>query len=333
MKAAVLMVWLGTPQAPDVAAVRRFTGTFLSDPRVVEVPRLIWWLILHGAILPFRPRRTARAYAEIWHEYGDSPLRHYSRAQCAALAKRFADRYGEQVIVANAVTYGSPSIAECLDEFSRQGVEQLIVLPLYPQYSATTSGAVFDQVARKLMATRDIPALNLIRSYHDHPLYIDALAASVEAHWRDHGRGERLLMSFHGIPQRNVDLGDPYLTQARQTCQLLSARLNLRPDQWAISFQSRLGRAQWLQPYTSGLLKEWGELGVASVDVICPAFAADCLETIEEIAIENRDVFFAAGGKTFHYIPCLNDQPAHIDLFQALCEQQLDWRIDAASPV
>lgn len=323
MKLGVLLVWLGTPEAPTVSAVRRFTRDFLSDPRVVEIPRIIWWPLLHGVILPFRPRRTAKAYAELWKHYGDSPLRRYSQAQCERLAERLLDRYGDCVSVAHAASYGRPSIAERLEMFQRDGVDHVVVLPLYPQYSATTTAAVFDQVARTLMRLRDMPGLSVIRGYHDHPMYIDALAASVEAHWREHGRSQRLLLSFHGIPQRNVDLGDPYFKQAQETCQLLSARLGLKPDQWGISFQSRLGRARWLQPYTSELLREWGELGVDSVDVICPAFASDCLETVEEIAIENRDIFLEAGGKVFRYIPCLNDQPLHIDLLQCLCERYL----------
>ncbi|MFT3930099.1 MAG: ferrochelatase [Spongiibacteraceae bacterium] len=322
-KTAVILMNLGTPSAPTVVAIRRYLREFLSDKRVVEIPRLIWYPILYGIILPFRPKRTAAAYQQLWHEYGDSPLRVISAQQLQALSTFWRERNGDDVQFRLAMTYGEPALASVVDELQAQNVEQILLLPLYPQFSATTTGAIYDQVAALFQARRNIPAVNVIKQYFDHPLYIAALAQSVRAHWKQSGRAQRLLMSFHGIPRRNVDLGDPYRAQCEATAQSLAAALGLEAHEWSLSFQSRLGRAEWLQPYTSVVMRELGEAKTASIDVICPAFATDCLETLEEIAIENREIFQRAGGGEFRYIPCLNADAAHIEFLSQLVAEHL----------
>lgn len=321
---AVVLVHLGTPAAPTPVAVRQFLREFLSDRRVVELPRLLWWPILYGLILPFRPRQVARAYQWLWRQWGDSPLRIISERQQKALQRRYSN--DPSLRIERAMTYGQPGLSEVLVQLQREQVQQILLLPLYPQYSATTSGAVADRLGRFVIQQRNVPGIGLVKDYHDHPLYIEALAQSVEAHWRQQGRGVRLLMSFHGIPQRNVDRGDPYFSQCQVTAERLAARLQLAPDEWAMSFQSRLGRAQWLQPYTSQVLNEWGQQSLASVDILCPAFSVDCLETLEEIEVENRQIFKSAGGGDYRYIACLNDGEAHIDLLQELIAQHLPTR-------
>lgn len=322
MSRAVVLVNLGTPSAPTPAAVRQFLRPFLSDRRVVEVPTPLWLPILYGIILPFRSPRVARAYAGLWKEWGDSPLRLITQRQRDALQAHF-NQQDEAVLVEAAMTYGGPSLSSVVDRLYKNGAEHILVLPLYPQYSATTTAAVIDQLAAFTGSVRDIPSINVVKNYHNHPLYIEALAQSVEEHWRQHGRAERLLLSYHGIPRRNVDLGDPYEQQCRETSERLAARLQLMPDQWSISYQSRLGRAEWLQPYTSETLQGLGASGMASVDVMCPAFAADCLETLEEIEVENREIFERSGGGEYRYIPCLNDRAQHIELLAALVKQYL----------
>ena len=312
---AVLLVNLGTPDAPTAPAVRRFLREFLSDPRVIEIPRLLWQIILNLVVLPFRPKRVAHAYASIWQS--DSPMRLILLQQVAALAERLA---GQGIQVVPAMSYGQPSITAALDTLVAQGVEQIIVLPLFPQYSATSSGAVYDAVNRWQLTQRNLPTLTLIKDYYAHPCYIAALAESVRRYQAEHGVADKLLMSFHGIPLPYAERGDPYPERCHQTALLLAQALGLADGQWAISFQSRFGRQEWVKPYTSVLLAEWGSSGVASVQVISPAFSADCLETLEELAIENRDVFVQAGGKGYAYIPALNDDAAHIDLLHALVE-------------
>lgn len=329
MTRAVVLINLGTPVAPTVPAVRRFLRHFLSDRRVVELPRLIWWPILYGLILPFRPRRAVSAYRQLWRQWGDSPLRLISQRQQRALQHALqtvqpqAGKPVDPIRVELAMTYGGPELSDVLAELQRSGIRHVLLLPLYPQYSATTTAAVADRLMEFIRGQRDFPAVSLVKDYYDHPLYIEALAESVQDHWRQHGRGARLLLSFHGIPKRNVDLGDPYQQQCMQTAERLAARLQLTPEQWSVSFQSRLGRAEWLQPYTSDLLQRWGAEGLGSVDIICPAFSADCLETLEEIDIENRQLFERAGGGEYRYIPCLNDDPAHIDLLHSLVMQYM----------
>jgi len=322
-KTAVVLMNLGTPSAPTIASIRRYLREFLSDKRVVEIPRFIWYPILYGIILPFRPKRTAAAYQLLWHEYGDSPLRAISAQQLEAITQYWRAHHNDVTQFRLAMTYGEQSLTNIVDELCAQGIEHILVLPLYPQFSATTTGAIYDRVAALFQTRRNIPSINVLKQYFDHPLYIAALAQSVHTHWEKHGRAQHLLMSFHGIPRRNVDLGDPYRTQCEATAELLAHALGLRAEEWSLSFQSRLGRAEWLQPYTSMVMQTFGEAKMTSVEVICPAFAADCLETLEEIAIENREIFQRAGGGEFRYIPCLNTTAPHIELLAKLVADNL----------
>lgn len=311
---AVILINLGTPESPTPAGVRKFLREFLSDRRVVEIPRLIWWPILYGFILPFRPKRVSEAYQSIWTEEG-SPLKVITESLADKLKAKLDEVQGEQSPkVYCAYTYGSPTIAKQIAQLQSQGVDRILLLPLYPQYSATTTASVYDQYARIIATSRNIPDVRIQKSYCHRPDYIAGLVKSVQAHWQSKAPAEKLLFSFHGIPQRNVDLGDPYQKHCLQTAADVATALNLAPEQWAVSFQSRLGKAQWLQPYTDKLLAEWASEGVASVDVICPAFAIDCLETLEEIDEENRELFLANGGKDYRYIPCLNDSAEHVFL-------------------
>lgn len=327
MKTAVILMNLGTPAAPTAAAFRRYLREFLTDPRVVEIPRLLWYPILYGIILPFRPRRVVAGYQEIWKQFGDSPLRVISGRQVERLREALAQQPGiDAPLVRHAMSYGGPSLPAVVAELEAQRVEHILVLPLYPQFSATTTGPIYDQVAALFQRSRDIPSIAVIKHYYEHPQYIAALAQSVREHWRQHGRAQRLLLSFHGIPQRNVERGDPYFAQCQATAERLADSLQLDAGQWQLSFQSRLGRAEWLQPYTAAVLQRWGEEQLASVDVICPAFAADCLETLEEISVENRERFQHAGGGEFRYIPCLNDGDAHIELMRQLIDEYLPRR-------
>ncbi len=320
-RTAVLYCNLGTPDAPTAAAVRRYLAQFLSDPRVVEIPRLLWLLILHGVILRVRPAKSAAKYARIWTADG-SPLKLWTEKQAKLLQGWLAQR-GHMVPVRYAMRYGQTSIASQLDAFKAEGVTRVLVLPAYPQYSATTTASVFDAVYAWAGRTRLIPELRFVNQYHDDPLYIEALAKRVSKHWQDHGRGDQLVMSFHGLPQRTLQLGDPYHCQCFKTARLLANRLGLQKDQFKVTFQSRLGRAKWLQPYTEPSLVAMARSGVARVDVICPGFTGDCLETLEEIAIEGRNAFLGAGGKEFHHIACLNDQPEWISALCALAQQHM----------
>lgn len=323
MKNAVIIMNLGTPVSPTKKAVRAFLREFLSDPRVVEVPRLLWWCILYGVILPFRTPKVTHAYQSIWGA-SESPLRQITLSQAdklqAALTEKFADN---APVVAYAMSYAGPGLESVVNQLESLEIDNILILPLYPQYSATTTGSIYDSVARLIRSRRNIPQLQVVKDYHRNPIYIQALAESVKKHWQNHGQCEVLLMSFHGIPQRNVDLGDPYYRQCKMTAELLAQELGLTTSQWSLSFQSRLGRAQWLMPYTSDSLQKLGQKGIRSVDVICPAFSADCLETLEEIAVENKEVFIGAGGSEYHLIPCLNDQTMHIEMMVDLVERYL----------
>lgn len=325
-RTGVLLMNLGTPSAPTAGAIRRYLRPFLWDRRVVEVPRPIWWLILHLFILPLRPFRIAHAYRSVWTEQG-SPLMAISRRQQAALQAAL----GAEVPVELAMTYGEPSADGALARLKAAGVTRLLVLPLYPQYSATTTAAAMDAVFRVLMADRDPPELRIIRQYHDDPGYIEALARSVESYWARHGRGEHLLLSFHGIPQRNLLRGDPYHCHCHKTTRLLAERLGVGPGSISLSFQSRLGRLPWLQPYTDEHLPALARRGLKTVDVLCPGFAADCLETLEEVAIRYAEAFMAAGGKALRYIPALNDDPAHIAALAGLvARHSAGWAASSA---
>ncbi|SDZ87617.1 ferrochelatase [Microbulbifer marinus] len=328
MSTAVILMNLGTPAEPTAPAVKSFLRDFLSDPRVVEIPRPLWLAILHGLVLPLRPRRIAPAYAEIWGRSADgepvqgSPLLYYTRRQAELLQEYFGERRRD-ITVAHAVTYGKPGLESVVDGLRREGFESFIVFPLYPQYSATTTAAIYDQVAQIFRSSRDIPDISVVKDYYQNSHYIRALASSVRDHWEKRGPAEKLLLSFHGIPKANIKKGDPYYRQCSETAEHLAAELGLRAEQWQVSFQSRFGKAEWLQPYTDKTLIEWGKQGVASVDVICPAFSADCLETLEEISVENRANFLNAGGKDYRYIPALNLRRDHIEALAAIVEQKL----------
>lgn len=305
-RTAVLLCNLGTPDAPTAPAVRRYLAEFLSDRRVVEVPRAIWWLILNGIILPTRPARSARKYASIWTAEG-SPLRVWTEAQAALLGTLLEER-GHAVIVRSAMRYGSGSIPSVLDELKAHGVTRILVLPLYPQYSATTTASVNDAVYAWAQRVRSLPELRFVNRYHDDAGYIAAWARRIADHWAEHGRPDKLVLSFHGVPKRTLALGDPYHCECRKTARLICEHLGLSPAEVEVTFQSRLGRAEWLQPYTEPTLVALAKQGVRRVDVACPGFTSDCLETLEEIALEARAAFVAAGGFEFHYLSCLNDR-------------------------
>jgi len=315
----VLMVNLGTPDAPDRASVRRYLKEFLWDPRVVEMARPLWWLVLNGIILNTRPGRSAKAYQKVWTEQG-SPLLAISHRQRDALAEVVAGRFGCTLPIALGMRYGNPSIRSALEQLRDAGVRRILVLPLYPQYSATTTASIFDAVTRELRGWRWLPELRFVNHFHDEPAYIGALAQSVRRHRAEFGDADRLLMSFHGIPEEYFHKGDPYFCECQKTGRLLAEALGLGADQWQISFQSRLGPKQWLQPYTDQTLEALARDGVKSVQVLCPGFSADCLETLEEIAMEDRDTFLAAGGERYEYIPCLNDGDEHIAMLAGLVD-------------
>lgn len=320
-RCGVLLVNLGTPDAPTPAALRRYLGEFLADPRVVEVPRWLWWLVLNGVILRIRPRRSARAYARVWTDEG-SPLLSYSSALQQALQQALNEG-GAGAQVELAMRYGNPSIPATVGRMLASGIERLLVLPLYPQYSATTTGSVYDGVAQYFARTRNLPEVQVIRGYHTEPGYLDALAESVRAHWQTTARSELLIFSFHGIPQRYAKAGDPYPEECADTARAVAARLDLDHTQWRLCFQSRFGREPWLQPYLDVTLEALAREGLRSVTVICPGFAADCLETLEEIDMENRERFLVGGGESFHYIPALNAAPAHVAALRGLIERHL----------
>lgn len=313
----VLVCNLGTPEAPTTGAVRRYLAEFLADPRVVERPRWLWLPLLHGIILNLRPRRSAHAYRQIWTDAG-SPLMLHSTAQRDGLATRLAARVAGGCVVALGMRYGQPSIASALRALAQAKAHRLLVLPLYPQYSASSTASVLDAVYRELQRWRRMPELRTINDYHAEPGYVAALAASVREHWATQGRGECLLMSFHGLPRAYVLAGDPYQDQCRTTGKLLAEALGLAPEEWRLSFQSRFGPETWLEPYTDRTLAALARDGVRTVDVLCPGFAADCLETLEEIAMQNSARFVGLGGSALRYIPALNARGDHLDMLTAL---------------
>ncbi|MDE2430723.1 MAG: ferrochelatase [Burkholderiales bacterium] len=320
-KTAVVLINLGTPDAPTTSAVRRYLKQFLWDRRVVEVPRAIWWCILHGIILPFRSSQSAKKYAAIWTKDG-SPLKVHTEKQ-ALLLKGYLGERGHEVHVSYAMRYGSPSIPSVLQKLKAEGYERLLILSAYPQYSATTTASNFDAVFQYFQQVRNVPELRLVKNYHDHDAYILALKQSVLDHWQHHGRPEKLVMSFHGLPKTFLLRGDPYHCECYKTARLLAEQLGLSKDDYVVTFQSRLGRAEWLQPYTAPTVQQLAKSGVKRVDIICPGFIADCLETLEEIAIEVRATFLEAGGKEFNYIPCLNESPAWMRGLAEIAEQHL----------
>ncbi len=319
LRIGVLLVNLGTPDAPTAAAVRPYLKQFLSDRRVVEVPRWIWWLVLNGIILPFRSGRSAKAYAKVWRQDG-SPLLVLSQRLSAGLA-RHPGLSGTSVAL--AMTYGRPGIPEVLAALQREGIDRLLVLPLYPQYSATTTASVFDAVTSALQRQRWLPELRFVNQYFQHPEWSAAVAESIRAYQQVHGSGDKLLFSFHGIPQRYFRQGDPYYCQCHASARLIAEQLGLSADAWQVSFQSRLGREPWLQPYTDQWLQQFARDGGRRVQVVCPGFAVDCLETLEEIAMENQELFVAAGGQQLDYIPALNDSRAQIDMLAGILQLHL----------
>ena len=329
-RTGVLFVNLGTPESPTPAATRAYLAQFLSDPRVVEIPRLAWWPILHGIVLRTRPAKSARKYAQVWMPEG-SPLAVWTARQ-AALLRGYLGERGAAVEVRWAMRYGKPAIAAELDALCAAGATRILVFPAYPQYSAATTASVLDDVAAWMRRTRRLPELRFVNHYHDEPTYIEALAAQVRRHWQREGRGRVLVLSFHGMPARTLALGDPYHCECRKTGRLLAQALGLKDDEWRLTFQSRFGRAKWLEPATDATLAALARAG-AGVDVLCPGFAADCLETLEEIALEGRASFLAAGGREFHYLPCLNDSPEGMRALAAVALRQLQgWPVAAVEP-
>ncbi|MBJ8451166.1 ferrochelatase [Acinetobacter bereziniae] len=322
-KVLIIIANLGTPDAPTAPAVRAFLKQFLSDQRVIEIPKILWAIILNAFILPFRPKRVAEAYAQVWSN--DSPMREILFKQVQQLQKKLSVFNTDfDLTIVPAMTYGRPGIDRVLAEAESQLYDHIILFPLFPQYSATSTAPLYDAVAKWLLKQRNIPGLSFIRDYYQHPLYIQALANSVRDYQQQHGQAEKLLMSFHGIPQPYADKGDPYADRCRVTAQKVAQALQLSDDQWAISFQSRFGKQEWVKPYTDQLLQAWAEQGVASVQILSPAFSADCLETLEELAIQNAELFLKAGGKDYAYIPALNDRDDHIDLLGLLLQTQLE---------
>jgi protoporphyrin/coproporphyrin ferrochelatase len=327
----VLITNLGTPDAPTPAALRKYLGQFLSDPRVIEVPKFIWWFVLHGIILRTRPKKSAEAYEKVWTEKG-SPLLDISIKQTNAIRTEIEKQLSGNVKVELAMRYGNPSIESGLEKLRHANANRLLIFPLYPQYSAATTASTFDAVADVLKTWRWIPELRMVNHYHDNQEYIDALANSIQKHWQTNSKPEKLLFSFHGMPQHYIDAGDPYFCECQKTARLVAEKLQLNKEDYLVTFQSRFGPRQWLQPYTDITLKELGKNGTKHVQIVCPGFSADCLETIEEIDMQNREFFTEAGGETFSYIPALNDNDDHIktlsNIIKAHCQNWNDEQND-----
>lgn len=321
-KVGVLVTNLGTPEAPTKQALRPYLKEFLSDPRVVEIPRLLWWMILNLVILNIRPKRSAKAYETVWEETG-SPLMTHTRNQANALRSKLTSKWGDDIVVDFAMRYGQPSVSNTIEKMLAQGVRKLVVLPLYPQYCASTTGSTFDAVAADFEQRRWIPELRFVTQYCDNPQYIQAVADKIRLHWQSHERADKLVLSYHGIPKRYLTNGDPYHCQCYKTSRLIAENLGLTRDEYMTTFQSRFGREEWLKPYTDHTLQGFPAQDVKSVQVVCPGFSSDCLETIEEIGEENREYFMEAGGERYEYIPALNSDDAHIDLLASLCEDNL----------
>ena len=323
----ILITNLGTPDEPTTAALRRYLAEFLWDPRIVDMPRPLWWLILHGFILRFRPSRSAASYRTVWTDDG-SPLLSISKKQLEALRQLLPQQLSHpgSVVVELGMRYGNPSIPSALEKLRKANAQRILVLPLYPQNSCSTTASTFDAIAATVEKWRWLPEFRFINQYNDDANYIEAIAASIRESWSERQQPEKLLFSFHGTPKRFHTEGDPYFTQCHQTARLVAEKLGLSEDRWQLTFQSIFGREEWLKPYTIETLRELGADGVKSVDVVCPGFSADCLETIEEISVENRDAYLNAGGETFHYIPALNDRDDHIQALANLVRKNtIDW--------
>jgi ferrochelatase len=318
-RTCVLLANLGSPSAPTVSAVRRFLKEFLWDPRVVNLPRPLWWMILHFVVLPFRPRKSLKAYKKIWTEKG-SPLIYLTRQLTEQVADKLKDK---NITVRHVMSYGEPSIAKQLQAFKNEGIDNLIVLPLYPQYSSTTTASIYDAVVKELNQWRHLPNIQFISDYYQDNRYIAAVAQSIQQSWNEYGKNELLLMSFHGLPEQLTKWGDPYFHQCHNSAALIAEQLGIDENQWMIVFQSRFGKAQWLKPYCVNTLKELPSKGIKKIDIVCPGFAVDCLETLEEIAMENKSIFMESGGEDYRYIPALNDSEIHVDAIVSLLEQNL----------
>jgi len=315
-KIGIILANLGSPTAPTTKAVRRFLKDFLGDPRVVNLPRPLWWLILNFFVLPFRPSRSAKAYRKVWHEKG-SPLTYLTRQ----LSEKVAEQLKPKGITVNyAMRYGEPSIATQLKAFKKEGITDVIVLPLYPQYSSTTTASIYDDLTKELKQWRHLPSFQFISDYHQDGHYIAAVASSIEQAWLEQAKNELLVMSFHGLPEQLTAWGDPYFHHCHKTAALIAEKLGLTEKQWMIVFQSRFGKAQWLKPYCVDTLQALPTQGIKAIDIVCPGFAVDCLETLEEIAMENKSIFMEAGGSDYRYIPCLNDSEAHVNALIHLLE-------------
>lgn len=330
-KTGVLIINLGTPDAPTPSAVRRYLDEFLSDPRVIDKPRWLWWLILHGIILRLRPYKAAHAYQQIWTEQG-SPLLTISKDQASKLQNLLNKKYSH-VSVALGMSYGSPSIKTALESLQKDNVNNIVILPMYPQYSATTTASVFDAVSTELKQWRFLPTIEFINHYHDKPQYIKTLADSIRTAWKNEGQAEKLLLSFHGLPKSYLAAGDPYFCECQKTARLLATELELNDSQWMLTFQSRMGVEEWLTPYTDKTLLMLAKQGIKNIQVACPGFPTDCLETLEEINMQNRDVFLDAGGERYHYIPALNDSDEHIEMIASLVEPQIDLWQQQQTPI
>lgn len=323
----VLICNLGTPDAPTPKALHRYLKEFLSDPRVVEIPRLLWWFVLNGVILRIRPRRSARSYAKVFTQEG-SPLLTHTRAQALALQAHLAQHGHGEIVVEFAMRYGQPAMAQAMESMFNKGVRKLLVLPMYPQYSGSTAGSVFDALAADFVTRRWLPDLRFVSHYHDYAPFISAAATRIKAHWAEHGRADKLMFSYHGVPKNYLLKGDPYHCECHKTSRLLAQALGLEAHEYMTTFQSRFGREEWLQPYTDATLKAFPAQGVKSVQVFCPGFSADCLETLEEIAEENMEYFIHAGGERYEYISALNARPEHIDALSALILENLQgWTV------
>ncbi len=329
-RTGVLLVNLGTPEAPTPAAVRTYLKEFLCDRRVVEIPRAVWLPILHGFVRTTRPKASAERYAMVWTKEG-SPLRVHTERQTALLRGYLGERIKAPLVVDYAMRYGQPSIPAKLEALRAQNCSQILLVPMYPQYSASTAATAFDKAYETWQHMRDQPAVRTIRSFHDDPGYIGALAQNLRDYWTAHGRPDKLLLSFHGAPRFTLDRGDPYHCECQKTGRLLAEALELAPQQYQITFQSRFGRAEWLKPYTAEVLEALGKQKTRRVDVVCPGFVADCLETLEEIAIEGKMIYTKAGGGDYHYVPCLNERPDWMHaLTNLVLRNLLGWTLNAA---
>jgi protoporphyrin/coproporphyrin ferrochelatase len=327
-RTGILLINLGTPEAATAKALRPYLKEFLSDRRVVEIPRLIWWLILNGVILNTRPKKSAEKYASIWRPEG-SPLKYFTARQADLLRAELARRGPQPIVVDYAMRYGQPSVDARIREMKALGVDRILLLPLYPQYAASSTGSALDAAWHSLLRQRNPPEIRVLKHFHADPGYIAALRQSVQTYWAEHGQPDVLVMSFHGIPRRSLDLGDPYHCECHRTGRLLAEALHLAPEQYRVSFQSRFGRAEWLKPYTVATLEELGGKKTRRVDVVCPGFIADCLETLEEIAMEGKASFLGAGGGDYRYIPALNDRPVWINALADLATSQMGGWLDA----